>query len=114
MEDDYKNGVNKPAEKFLLHVDENLVKMKARVNANGDDNSCVPEKYFSGGLTAKGCLNNQNVTKWLKKHNLGQHYNHVKKQKDFIHKVFEAIDEDGSGTMDQEELIKALLCMGLS
>ena len=114
MEEDYKKGVTIEAEKFHLHVDENLVKIRARVNTNGDDSTLVPDKYFMGGLTAKGCLNNTNVTKWLKKHNLGQHYSHVKKQKDFIQKVFEAIDEDGSGTMDQEELIKALLCMGLS
>jgi Ca2+-binding EF-hand superfamily protein len=28
--------------------------------------------------------------------------------------IFIAIDEDGSGTMDQDELIKALLSLGLS
>lgn len=34
--------------------------------------------------------------------------------KGLLNEVFTAIDEDGSGALDTEELIKALLCMGLS
>lgn len=34
--------------------------------------------------------------------------------KHLVNEVFTAIDEDGSGALDTEELIKALLCMGLS
>ena len=34
--------------------------------------------------------------------------------KKLVNEVFTAIDEDGSGALDTEELIKALLCMGLS
>jgi Ca2+-binding EF-hand superfamily protein len=34
--------------------------------------------------------------------------------RELLERIFEALDEDRSGTMEKEELIKALLCMGLS
>jgi len=38
----------------------------------------------------------------------------LKGERDFLKEIFIAIDEDGSGSMDTDELVKALLCMGLS
>ena len=38
----------------------------------------------------------------------------MNRKRNFVKEVFVAIDEDGSGTMDQDELIKALLGLGLS
>ena len=50
----------------------------------------------------------------MRSRQLGLNIEAGQKQKEFIKDIFVAIDEDNSGTMDHEELIKALLCLGLS
>jgi len=66
------------------------------------------------GVTANRFLHEKVRSKWMRNRNLGLNIEAGQKQKEFIKDIFVAIDEDSSGTMDHEELIKALLCLGLS
>ena len=50
----------------------------------------------------------------MHKRNLGMHYEEELKQKQFIKDIFIAMDEDGNGTMELDELIKGLLSLNLS
>lgn len=45
---------------------------------------------------------------------MGQKQKDFQEQRNFIRDIFIAIDEDGSGTMEMDELIKALLSLCLS
>ena len=66
------------------------------------------------GMSASHFSKEADNNKWMKQRNLGRKNFEVRDQKNFIRDIFIAIDEDGSGTMDQDELIKALLSLGLS
>jgi len=66
------------------------------------------------GVSGNRYLHNQVRSQWLRNRKLGLNIEAGQKQKAFIKDIFVAIDEDNSGTMDHEELIKALLCLGLS
>jgi len=50
----------------------------------------------------------------MSKRKLGMHYADEMNQKQFIKDIFVAIDEDGNGTMELDELIKGLLSLNLS
>lgn len=46
--------------------------------------------------------------------NLGKQLINIQERKNFIKDIFKALDEDGSGALDQDELIKSLISLGLS
>jgi len=50
----------------------------------------------------------------MQKRKLGDHYKEELAQKEFIKDIFVAMDEDGSSTMELDELIKGLLSLNLS
>ena len=78
------------------------------------DGSGPGHSKFKNSQVAQKFLNQQDMVHWMKKHGLGTDMKAKDDLRMFVKEIFEAIDLDGSGTMDQEELIKALLCMGLS
>ena len=51
---------------------------------------------------------------WMESRNLVTKLKADLKQRDFIKDIFIAVDEDGSGTLEVDELIKALLSLCLS
>lgn len=51
---------------------------------------------------------------WMEKHRMADQINIRKEQQDLIKDIFISIDADGSGTMEIDELIKALLSLCLS
>ena len=71
-------------------------------------------RKFANQRAALNFLAEVTSNKWMMRRGLGINMTKAKAQRKFVKDIFEAIDLDGSGTMDQEELIKALLCMGLS
>lgn len=72
-----------------------------------------PRKNYQG-RPADQFVKYKDNRKWMKHRNFGDKDFREQDQRDFIKDIFIAIDEDGSGTMDQDELIKALLSLGLS
>lgn len=71
-------------------------------------------KKFRDQAAAMRHLVDKAGARWMTLRGLNGSQNAVRELRQFVKDIFEAIDLDGSGTMDQEELIKALLCMGLS
>jgi len=51
---------------------------------------------------------------WMHKRDMGKNYEEEIAQKQFIKDIFIAMDEDGNGTMELDELIKGLLSLNLS
>lgn len=65
-------------------------------------------------MTANNYLASGYSDTWMKKRDLGLKVVEDKKQKEFIKDIFLALDEDGSGTMELDELIKGMLSLSLS
>ena len=72
-----------------------------------------PFQKYDGKPAAQHIKDVSNLD-WMNKRSLGDKNQQERAQKDFIKDIFVAIDEDGSGTMDENELVKALLSLGLS
>jgi Ca2+-binding EF-hand superfamily protein len=71
------------------------------------------QKTFKG-MKASSLLKQLQLHHWIQSHGMNKKVFHNRETKKLINEVFTAIDEDQSGALDTEELIKALLCMGLS
>lgn len=70
-------------------------------------------KYYEG-MPASRFINEKNYFHWMEKHKMADQIKVKRQQRDLIRDIFVAIDEDGSGTMEIDELIKALLSLCLS
>ena len=65
-------------------------------------------------LSAGNFVKQSDVNMWMNKRKMGDAKQKKLEQNWLIRDIFIALDEDGSGTMDQDELIKAMLSLGLS
>lgn len=74
----------------------------------------LTENKVYQGEKAPHFLAHKDQRTWMEAHKLGVKHQEEQRQKDFIKDIFIAIDEDGNGTMEMDELIKALLSLCLS
>ena len=91
-------------EKFYLVIDEEDRRFKELE---------PPFKQYEG-KPAMQHLRDMDKIKWMRQRKMPGAQQTENDQVQLMKDIFIAIDEDGSGTMDQDELIKALLSLGLS
>lgn len=69
---------------------------------------------FKLGMNASLLAEDVHSQHWMRKRGMGAKNMALRDRREFLQAIFEALDEDGSGTMDEDELVKALLSLGLS
>jgi len=70
-------------------------------------------KYYEG-KPASSFIAAKDQQDWMEQRKMAEGHNENKRQRNLIRDIFVAIDEDGNGTMEIDELIKALLSLCLS
>jgi Ca2+-binding EF-hand superfamily protein len=102
---------------FMDPNSSDRVLQKFHFELNNDKLKALSKGYVQRlfkGMKATTLLKQNGMHHWIETNGMKRNVFHNRETKKLIKEVFTAIDEDGSGALDTEELIKALLCMGLS